>query len=302
MLILLVLSYDRRVVLRNGGLIARLHGQSEMSRSLLERVVNKDRMLYWHLYGLYDQLGDANNAMESLRRSGFDWQTLMGIGDGYIWPAQDWEQALLWYTKTRKVHENSTILFKLGRVYELSGDSNQAFVLYQQSLQIDVFEGNEVGRSAVLTRLATIHRSYFNDVEQALVLTTDALALDRFGELFEEKAQAFYLVGEIGAKQGRDASYCIEQYQRAIELSPTHFWANLLLGQEYYRAGLPLEKAVRQIEHAISLQSQNKWGYLILAGLYAKAEDIDAAKRWYHQVLTLDSDDQTASQFLAQHP
>lgn len=290
---------------RNSGTLAWLKGDLSTARSALEMAVKDqpaDSILHWHLYGIYEREGLTSMAISQLRLSGYDWQTLSHMGDTFLWSAQDWANALLWYARARNVHENSTILFKLGRVYELSGVPLSAVDFYTQALQLNTFETNEVDASNVLVRLATIYRVEFSDHDKALALATQALALDQFGTRAEDRAQAYYLQGEIGSQQGRDPAFCIERFQQALKAFPDHYWANLLLGREYYRAGLPLEVAANQMRYAISLLPQNKWGYLMVAALYAEAGNIAEATRYYKQVLTLAPDDLTATQFLQNNP
>jgi tetratricopeptide (TPR) repeat protein len=193
-------------------------------------------------------------------------------------------------------------LFKLGRAYEATGAPRLAVDAYTQALRLSTFETGEVGASNVLVRLASLYRVEFTDPDKALALADQALALNKFGTRPADQAQAYYLQGEIGSQQGRDPSYCIERYQRALEAYPDHYWANLMLGWEYYRAGQSLDSAVNQMHDAISLQPKNEWGYLILAGLYAEVGNLAEARQYYEQVLRLDPANWPASQFLQNNP
>ncbi len=293
------------IFVRNYGAVAWLKGDLSTARSTLETLVKdrpSDSILHWCLYNIYEEEGLTTKAISHLRLSGYDWQTLSKMGDTFLWPAQDWSNALLWYTRARNLHENSTILFKLGRIYEFSEEPLLAFEVYTRALQINTFETNEVDISNTLVRLASIYRNKHNDPNTALLLADQALELDRFGTHLDEKAEAYYLQGEIGALQGRTPSFCIEKYQRALEISPKHYWVNLRLGIEYYRAGLALETAVAQMQYAISLQPESKWGYLLLANLYAEVGNVVEAKQYYEHVLILAPDDLTALKFLQNNP
>lgn len=291
--------------LRNYGTMAWLKGDFPAAYSIFETLAMahpSDPILHWRLYNIYERAGLTSRAISQLRLSGYDWQTLTQIGDTFLWPAQDWSNALLWYTRAWDLHENSTILFKLGHAYELSGDLLSAMDVYTQALQINTFENDEVDASNALVRLASIYRTKFEDVDKALLLATQSLELNKFGTRIEDKAQAYYLQGEIGSRQGRDSSFCIERYQSALETFPDHYWANLMLGWEYYRAGQSFEVAVSQMRHAISLQPENKWGYLVLADLYVEVGNVAEAAQYYEQVLILAPDDLTAIQFLQNNP
>jgi tetratricopeptide (TPR) repeat protein len=287
-------------LLRNRGTVSWLHGDAAAAKPLLEPLMGgegRDTALRWHLYGIYDALGLRAPAARQLRSSGLEWRELVNIADVHVWPGEDWETALVWYRRALILQENSTVLFKMGRAYELNHQPWWALDAYNRALELADFGSGEVGASDVLVRLASLHIRELHDLERAQVLVDQALELDQFGAQMDEKAEAYYLRGQVGSKQGRDPTFCIRQYRQTLEIAPEHYWANLNLGWEYQRLGL-LDEAVDQIRYAISLRPEGKWGYLFLAEVYVNAEELAKAERYYRQVLEIDPEDGDARQFL----
>ena len=288
--------------LRNNGSLALLQGDVIKAKMIFERFEVDETWKYWHLYRIYEQINEPDKARIALRATGYDWQTLMRLGDMYIWPTQDYANALSWYAGAQKINENSTLLYQQGHVHALMGDFELAIDFYNQALQMDSFKTEEIDVSNTLVRLASIYDVAFADDEEAWELAARALAVDEFGTHLEDKAYAYYLQGRIESSRGEDPQISIAKYNLALDVVPDYYWANLMLGWDYYRAERPLTESVSQIEYAISLDPQNKWGYLILAGLYVDIGNIPAARELYEQVLELDSNDSTAIEFIQDNP
>lgn len=131
----------------------------------------------------------------------------------------------------------------------------------------------------------------YKDLDKALSMYDTALQIDMFS-VEEVKAETYYKRGEIYGWLGREQDSMIE-FQKALDLDPSHKWAHLRHGYSRYWVDKELVPAEQEIKDVIAAWTKSKsinliWAYRYLGEIYEDAGMISAAVAAYQDAAQLD--------------
>jgi serine/threonine protein kinase/Flp pilus assembly protein TadD len=121
------------------------------------------------------------------------------------------------------------------------------------------------------------------EIKRAETVRTPATALDHFlsAESYRTSAlrQANAALAGAAAVPTRDLlAKAVDQYRRALEADPTHYWARFQLGRCYLSLGRRSE-AVEVLEACVALRPDSPWGYSVSGLALALLGRFPEAKR-----------------------
>jgi tetratricopeptide (TPR) repeat protein len=131
----------------------------------------------------------------------------------------------------------------------------------------------------------------YRDLDRALLMYDAALQIDMFSAQ-EVKAETYYKRGEIYGWLGREQT-SVAEFQKALDLNPSHKWARLRHGYSRYWIDKELEPAEQEIKDVIAVWEESKsanliWAYRYLGEIYEDAGQISAAVTAYQNASQLD--------------
>jgi tetratricopeptide (TPR) repeat protein len=183
--------------------------------------------------------------------------------------------------------------YRLGRLHESREGWTQALDAYERAAASGRFEG--VGSSSPHYRAGILLYARLEPRrwEEAQAAFEAALAAGDFESVAEE-ANAHYLYGYVlRRRQARPDQY-IAQFQRAIELNPSHAWAHVRLGEARYARDGDAAAAEALMEKGLALAPQNRWMHVVLGDLYRQEGRAGEAAESYRRALEIDPDFQAA--------
>ncbi len=199
----------------------------------------------------------------------------------------DREGALRSYRKAVELNPRNIAAYNaMGGVYNDLGEHSKAIECYQTILQsID---------SSHVPSYNNIGVAYcdMGDYRQAISWIEKAISMD-WSELgWDRKAQAYVNLGK--SYQGvKDYPAALEQFRKAMEISPNNVIAYGGLGRCYYEME-EYRTAVKYLEKAISLHTKESVDYVNLGHSYNELEEYSKAKEAFLKALKLDNENADA--------
>jgi tetratricopeptide (TPR) repeat protein len=213
--------------------------------------------------------------------------------------AQQYENALTWYWwADRALPGRADPWYYAGLVYEDQERWAKALDAYERGLDLSGFR--YVRRSSLSYRSGLIYQLRLEpiDLDAALAAYETALNEDKFSSHLE-KADCHYRRGEVLWWQRKNLEEAISEFRQAIELSPKHVSAHVLVGAAIYAYQGDVVAAEAELEQAIALAPRNKWAYYHLGEIYRQESLAAKAQAMYTRALELDPDFAVAQQQLA---
>lgn len=205
---------------------------------------------------------------------------------------KNYEEALKWYRLAVDVSpELGDAWYYLGLTLQSQERRTEALEAYNQALSTNLF--SQIDISDIYYRQAVIYQWFppHQNVDKALDLYDNALSLDKFSSA-GLKAQAFYMRGVIYEWQKRSWNDVVEQYQQAVELRPSDYWAHLRLGYALYWEYKNITLAESEFEKALALWPDNNerfWFYRFSGDVYFDSELEYKACEAYKNALQIES-------------
>lgn len=134
---------------------------------------------------------------------------------------------------------------------------------------------------------------------EALAAYNNAILLANFSSE-TIKAETFYKRGITKRKLGYPPEQSIPDFQKAIQITPTHSWAHIMLGEAYFEIDKNLIRAEPEMIAAIRLNPNDKWTYRYLGNLYLRVGKSKEAIKQFERVLEIDPDDSQVRNLLMQ--
>jgi tetratricopeptide (TPR) repeat protein len=181
--------------------------------------------------------------------------------------------------------------YALGRAYATRKEGQQALEVLRRGLDAQT---GRAGRSNLLYWMGHIQQYILTprDIEGARAAYEQALALDDFPIESAQKIEAYHQSGVLFAMEKRWEA-AVQEYQRALALSPQHYQAHLSLAQSLWQLD-QREAAFVQVYEALVIDPNRKQAYRILGDIYAEDQNIAAATAMYERVLEIDPQDAPA--------
>jgi cytochrome c-type biogenesis protein CcmH/NrfG len=124
-----------------------------------------------------------------------------------------------------------------------------------------------------------------SSVEKSLAPAGTSVASHTSGPVFGSRADAFVLLGVVLAVKG-DYAEALAALNRAVEIEPENFDAQLSLGRAYFGAGDP-KSAARAFRQAVKLRSNDARARFYLASSLESAGDEQAALAAYRELIAI---------------
>lgn len=207
--------------------------------------------------------------------------------------ARQFTAALNWYQRAAALQpELADSWYHQGLTYQDLGEWTTARRALQRAVQAPIFD--LVGYSTRYYRLGMVERFHFQPplMNEALNAFATAIQLNDFSSGYEA-ADSYYQHGNLVEQTNQ--SLALQDYQKALELYPQHYWAHLLLGRLLYKTSRDVSRAEAEMYHALNLWPDNgtrKWPYRFLGDMYREAGMMAQAEWAYRQVLSWDSQDE----------
>ena len=250
--------------------------------------------------------GRDDEAVDAWRRSGVPARDFVLYGERARKTGQ-YQEALEWYWRAVTVEPGSgDPWYYTGLAYEGLGQLDEALAAYGRALETGSF--NWVGQSSPYCRMGALYqeRSGPQWTEEALAAYQAAAGKNEWGnaglgtEHDYEVSNCYYEYGALmrEVEGPRAANQYVPQFERALEVFPSHYRARVLLGAAYYERDGDVAAAEREISLAIQQSPESKRAYYELGSIYRRegmgARAVDA----YSRILEVDPDDEKARQIL----
>lgn len=170
---------------------------------------------------------------------------------------KNYDKALWWYYLAIDISpELGDPWYYLGLTFQSQKHRAEALDAYDHALSASQFL--KINTSDIYYRQAIIYQWFppYQDVNKALDLYNKALSLNRFSSN-GLKAQVLYHRGIIYEWQHKPWSIIAEQYQQAVELRPSDYWAHLRLGNALYWEYKDVSLAETEFGKALNLWPDN---------------------------------------------
>ena len=269
--------------------------QATRAENLLRRVIaiKADNASVWRGLGFtLAEQGREKKAVEAWRHSNGTTDEFVQRGMTSLYLERD-EEAFVWFRRAARLRpdvDNRDALYGLGRVYANRSEWNVAIEVFQRA--VGVSEGH-VGRSEILYQLGRIYHNLPSpDEERAWQYYEQALDLDEFGDATWAKVETHYRRGQILAAR-KEWKAAAKEFQAAVALDPTHYWAHILAGNALWRVG-ERYAAKKMMRRAIALKPDDWHAYQRLGRFFQKEGKIDQSVEMYRKVLELNPQNENA--------
>ena len=196
------------------------------------------------------------------------------------------EEALVWYERAVMLApELAEPWYYIGLAYEGMEAWEKALQSYSQGLALHP----RSGMSSFYFRLGNVKHRYLDDQQDAWTDYATALTTNDFYQEWE-KAQTHYKRGELLYQWGQGEE-AIEEFRRALDISPRHYWAHIQLGIAYWKTRGDARAAEAMFEEATRIYPNNKAAYRFLGDIHTAQGELIQARDAYLTVLSLDPSD-----------
>lgn len=166
-----------------------------------------------------------------------------------------------------------------------------------------------IGKSRILTRMAEILilTQSPKDWQNIIQMIEDALLIDDFNNGSDEKALAYYYLGEY-YRQNNQVDTAASYYENSIKTSDKSYWAYIKLAEIIYLSNQDIppcgcsnescKRAEQLLLHAIDLKPDRIYAFNALGAYYEFHQDLFAAINMYN--ISLDIDQESNAE-LAKH-
>jgi tetratricopeptide (TPR) repeat protein len=210
---------------------------------------------------------------------------LAGDGDR---EAEQYDSALTWYEwATRLDPDLGDPWYYVGLLYEDQERWDEALDAYERAIASDRL--GQVHQSSPHYRIGVIYQWRLDP--QQVDAASDSYALALHADDFENEHQAadcHYRYGEVLRWSRASPDVYITQFRRAVEITPRHASAYILLGVSIYERDGDIDSAERYLSTALEIDPRNKWAYYYLGDVYHQDGRGDQAKQMYKEALAID--------------
>lgn len=231
------------------------------------------------------------------------WQTAGNMSDELIlwgnkfYARQHFGEAIVWYNRARDVASQSAKpLYYLGLVAASQENWSEAIDLFQQAKAQPDSQAIAASLDFQMGQILYLQQDS-PDLDTSLALFDQALASDQFIQT-RERLDARYFRGDILRQQGLTAE-ARREFVAVVNKEPTHYRANVWLGEFAWRLDGDLEMAESHWNRMIAIHPELLWAQQRLAKAYVEAGRIDEAVGVYERILEISPENQTAATFLA---
>jgi tetratricopeptide (TPR) repeat protein len=204
----------------------------------------------------------------------------------------DLKNAISWHRRNAAfLPEFGDSLYYEGLILARQKNWPAAISTFEQASKRGVFQTPLL--SDIYFQLGSIYQreADYRDLHKARAMYALALELDEFSDETVE-AETYYKRGEILEGAG-DHEAAADEYQRTLDILPSHVWARLRYGYTRYLTDKNLGPAERDIQDVIKIWKSSKsanlkWAYRYMGEVYEDAGQIDAALAAYVEAAQLD--------------
>ncbi len=215
---------------------------------------------------------------------------------------QQCENGVAWLQDYLALSPSREGFYYLGQCYEQLQSWDQALEAYNEGLSLP--DRGTVGKSRLYYRLAIIYEHQVDPPrpDLASIYFYNALETNDFGPL-QEKGDSHCQLAVIGSQLGQDPLWVLEEYEKALQVFPEHYWCRTLYGYQIFLVQGDIQASVHQIEDSLQIWPEGpsrKWPYIYLARIYLASKRYNEARYAAERALFYDPQDVQVQSLVAE--